>query len=116
MKGVTKRPRKTRSFWDRKIRTEVIEIPSANVLSVEVGTNGECGGDYGHGSRTYIRIENLTSTCIQCKPLGKDGCDGVVIRLGGDTELYTMIKALKFAYKTLKRQRKQAKKNPKQHL
>lgn len=72
------------------------EIDDANILGVEAGTTGFMGGDSGHGGRTFFRIANLGSTDIRVKLSGEDGCDGFAVMLGGDSELRTMIKALKF--------------------
>ncbi|MBW7571239.1 hypothetical protein [Caproiciproducens faecalis] len=77
------------------------EIVSANVLEVEAGTNGYQGGDTGHGSRTYFRIENEGGTDIQVRPLGRYGDEGFEVTLGGDCELETIITALKFITKVL---------------
>lgn len=77
------------------------EIVSANVLEVEAGTNGYQGGDTGHGSRTYFRIENEGGTDIQVHPLGRYGDEGFEVTLGGDCELETIITALKFITKVL---------------
>lgn len=77
------------------------EIVSANVLEVEAGTNGYQGGDTGHGSRTYFRIENEGGTDIQVRPLGRYGDEGFEVTLGGDCELDTIITALKFITKVL---------------
>ena len=46
----------TRKIDGMDVTTYTREIYSANVLSVEAGTNGFQGGDSGHGSRTYFRI------------------------------------------------------------
>jgi hypothetical protein len=77
------------------------EIVSANILEVEAGTNGYQGGDTGHGSRTYFRIENEGGTDIQVRPLGRYGDEGFEVTLGGDCELETIITALKFITKVL---------------
>lgn len=74
------------------------EIISANILEVEAGSNGYYGGDSGHGSRTYFRIEDLASTDMEVNIIdaGNGHVKGFEVTLGGDTELETMIKALKF--------------------
>lgn len=77
------------------------EIVSANILEVEAGTNGYQGGDTGHGSRTYFRIENQGGTDIQVHPLGRYSDEGFEVSLGGDCELETIIMALKFITKVL---------------
>ena len=91
----------TRRVCGKEITTYTREIYSANVLEVEAGTNGFQGGDSGHGSRTYIRIEDMGSTDIRINPLGRDGDEGFELFLGGDCELETMIRALKFITKSL---------------
>ena len=92
-------------FWLKEVTEHgtdyTREIFSANVLEVEAGTNGFQGGDSGHGSRTYIRIEDMGSTDIRINPLGRDGDEGFELFLGGDCELETMICALKFITKAL---------------
>lgn len=71
-------------------------FPDACILNVKVGTNGYHGGDAGHGSKTYIEFQ-LDGTEIEVdKPAGK-----VVIKLGGDAELRTIIQGLEFAAKSL---------------
>lgn len=91
----------TRNVYGKEITTYSREIYSANVLEVEAGTNGYQGGDSGHGSRAYIRIEDMGSTDICVHPLGRDGDEGFELFLGGDCELETMIMALKFITKAL---------------
>ena len=86
-----------RRVYGKEITTYTREIYSANVLEVEAGTNGFQGGD----SRTYIRIEDMGSTDIRINPLGRDGDEGFELFLGGDCELETMIRALKFITKAL---------------
>lgn len=92
-----------------KIETKKGEIYNCNILGVEVGTNGYQGGDTGHGSRTYIRIEDLGSTDINAwVDRNKfNETESVTIKLGGDTELYTIIEALKFITETLEEQAKE---------
>jgi hypothetical protein len=82
-----------------EIETWKREITDANILSVEAGTNGYQGGDTGHGSRTYIRIQNQGGTDLGARVLldSLGYVDGVEIVLGGDAELSTIIEALKFA-------------------
>ncbi|MBR5529213.1 MAG: hypothetical protein IKU57_01935 [Oscillospiraceae bacterium] len=91
----------TRKIYGKDVTTFTREIISANLLEVEAGTNGYHGGDAGHGSRTYIRIKNNGNTFIRVNPLGRDNNEGVELLLGGDCELETMIRALKFITKVL---------------
>ena len=72
-------------FDGTKITTYTRDVVSANILQVEAGTTGYKGGDTGHGGRTYFRISDEASTDIH----------------GGDCELETMIRALKFITKVL---------------
>jgi len=53
-----------------KIETFAQEIVSANIITVEVGTTGHCGGDSGHGGRTYLRIKDEASTDMRVKTEG----------------------------------------------
>ncbi len=92
------------------VDTKKGEIVDANVLGVEVGTNGYMGGDTGHGSRTFIRIENLGGTDMNAQVVYDEhtlDAKSVTIKLGGDAELRTMIEALKFIVETLENQTKE---------
>ncbi|WP_409336330.1 hypothetical protein [Eubacterium sp. F2] len=93
----------TRQVKGKEIETWKREIFDANILAVEAGTNGYQGGDTGHGSRTYIRIEDLAGTDITVRPLRncfKEN-SGLELILGGDSELSTILEALKFITKVL---------------
>lgn len=92
---------KERNIDGATITTYSREIYSANVLEVEAGTNGYQGGDSGHGSRSYFRIENAGGTDIEAHLIGPYGTDGIEVSLGGDCELETIITALKFIIKVL---------------
>ena len=37
-----------------EITTYIRDVVSCNILEVEAGTTGYCGGDTGHGGRTYF--------------------------------------------------------------
>lgn len=91
----------TRKVFEKEITTYKREICSANVLEAEASTNGFQGGDFGHGSRTYFRIENIGGTDMEVHTFGIDGSDGFEVSLGGDCELETIIVALKFITKAL---------------
>ena len=58
---------RTRKINGVDVETWEREIIDANILSVEVGTNGYQGGDTGHGCRTYIRISDEGSTDIDAR-------------------------------------------------
>lgn len=94
----------TRKVNGMDVTTFTREIVSANVLSVEAGTNGYQGGDTGHGSRTYFRITDCGGTDIEVKTHGYDGDEGFEVFLGGDCELATIITALKFITQVLEDQ------------
>ena len=92
----------TRRIGGKEIPTFQREIISANMLEVEAGTNGYRGGDAGHGSRTYLRIKNLTSTDMDVQVTrDKYEFESFEVMLGGDCELETIITALKFITKVL---------------
>lgn len=99
---------KTRTIQVDGVKVETIsaEIVSANIIEVEVGTTGHCGGDTGHGGRTYFRIKDLASTDMNAKITGEScgNAGEVEISFGGDCELDTFIQALEFALTVLKNQ------------
>lgn len=79
------------------------DIVSANILHVEAGSTGFCGGDSGHGGRTYFSISDESSTDIEVNLLENEyGNKGFEVFLGGDCELDTTITALEFILKALK--------------
>ena len=89
-------------FDGTEITTYTRDVVSANILQVEAGTTGYKGGDTGHGGRTYFRISDEASTDIHVTPfMDRVGGKGVEVTLGGDCELETMIRALKFITKVL---------------
>lgn len=91
-----------RTLGGEKFTTYATSISGCNSIRVEVGTNGLKGGDHGHGSRTYFRIEDEYGTAIYAAPV-KAGEEtvGFEVRLGGDSELLTVIEALKFIVEAL---------------
>ena len=100
MYEVTERRRKL--YDGTEITTYTRDVVSANILQVEAGTTGYKGGDTGHGGRTYFRIEDEGCTDIQVQPImDRYGGNGFEVTLGGDCELETMIRALKFITKVL---------------
>lgn len=91
-----------------KVETIAKEIDSANIIDVEVGTTGYCGGDSGHGGRTYFRIKNVSGTDMSVrinKSVEYDWMSNlqeIELMFGGDCELDTFIEALEFAIDTIK--------------
>ena len=85
-----------------ELTTYTRDVVSANILEVEAGTTGFMGGDTGHGGRTYFRIQDEGSTDRKINTyVDRYGCRGVEVFLGGDCELETTIRALKFIIKVL---------------
>lgn len=85
-----------------EITTYTRDVVSANILEVEAGTTGFMGGDTGHGGRTYFRIQDEGSTDMKINTyVDRYGCRGFETFLGGDCELETTIRALKFITKVL---------------
>jgi hypothetical protein len=66
-------------------------ISSANILEFSVGTTGWRGGDYGHGGRTFIRMDFSGSSALKVKATKSDT---VEIAVAGDCELDTLTGAL----------------------
>ena len=85
-----------------ELTTYTRDVVSANILEVEAGTTGFMGGDTGHGGRTYFRIQDEGSTDMKINTyVDRYGCRGFEVCLGGDCELETTIRALKFITKVL---------------
>lgn len=84
------------------ITTFNCEIFGVNVMSVEAGTTGYCGGDTGHGGRTYFKIMDEGGTDITVNKLRSIGKGGFEVLLGGDAELDTIIDALEFILQVLR--------------
>lgn len=86
-----------------EISTYIREVVSCNILEVEAGTTGYQGGDSGHGGRTYFRIQDAASTDMDIHVLRDrfGNATGFEVILGGDCELETTIRALKFITEVL---------------
>ena len=73
-----------------------ISPPLSNV------TTGYYDGATGHGRRTYFRIQDAACTDMEIHSYTtRCGSNGFEVCLGGDCELETMIRALKFITKAL---------------
>ena len=91
-----------------EITTYSRDVVSCNILEVEAGTTGYCGGDPGHGGRTYFRIQDAACTDMEIHSYTtRCGSNGFEVCLGGDCELETMIRALKFITKVLEDESKE---------
>ena len=86
-----------------EITTYTRDVISCNLLEVEAGTTGFMGGDTGHGGRTYFRIKDEGCTDMEINVMRDrfGNTEGLEVVLGGDCELETMIRALKFITKVL---------------
>ena len=104
MKKISKGTRGTRIVEGMEVPTLSCVIREANALKVEVGTNGYHGGDYGHGGRTYFRISNGASTDMQAHSSCILNEEYVEVELYGDSELSTIITALKYIIWVLEEQ------------
>lgn len=82
-----------------KVTTYSRKVVGANILEVEAGTTGFCGGDGGHGGRTYFRVQDLAGTAIDVFAI--DGGRGFEVALAGDSELETIVASLKFITQVL---------------
>jgi hypothetical protein len=83
-----------------KLRTEASSYDGICELEYEAGTTGEKGGDWGHGSRVYLRLENAVSVGWEIKATE----DKLEIILGGDAEICAVKCALRFMLDVLERQ------------
>ena len=85
------------SGTSEELNARAKSIVSANIIKVTVGTTGYCGGDTGHGGKTFFSIVDQGGTDWDIK-INENGFEFI---LGGDTELETFLEALKFSVKTL---------------
>ena len=86
-----------------KISTYTRDVVSCNILEVEAGTTGYSGGDTLHGGRNYFRMKDAACTDMDIHVMRDrfGDAEGFEVMLGGDCELETMIRALKFITKVL---------------
>ena len=91
-----------------EITTYTRDVISCNLLEVEAGTTGYMCGDTGHGGRSYFRIKDNGGTDMEVNTsVDRYGCRSLEVCLGGDCELETMIRALKFITKVLEDESKE---------
>ena len=76
-----------------EVNTKTKRFTRANMIEVEAGTNGYHGGDSGHGSRAYIRVTDLGGSDIK---FVMDSEKSLVMEIGGDSEIETIICAMRF--------------------
>jgi len=84
------------------------EFFSCNILEANVGSNCPCGGDGGHGGKTYLKITdggntgwNITVKDYEGEEYFFRGPKSIELELLGDTENETFIQVLDFALKGL---------------
>ena len=73
--------------------------------TITCGTNGNKGGDWGHGSRAYIKVECGSLSDYQIRKIdeGDDGeSSGFEIAVGGDCEIESLIETLETITSNLK--------------
>ena len=89
-----------------EVKTLIQGIEGLSMMTVEAGTTGFCGGDSGHGGRTYLRIADDGSTDMSAKITGTScgNAGEVEIWFGGDDEMLNVIHLLEFAAETLRKQ------------
>lgn len=82
---------------------EQLEITDACVMKVTAATNGFKGGDSGHGSRTVVILEDEGSVDwgVIVDGVKHSAPRKITLSLGGDAELRSIIKALRFAANSL---------------
>ena len=86
---------------------------------VTCGTNGYKGGDWGHGSRTYVKVEGGVLSDYEVRKIdeGEDGASsGFEIAVGGDWELDSMIETFEAIASNLKNMKKEIIKEKKKWL
>ncbi len=91
--------KRTRFVDGRAVTTWSREISGCCCLEAEAGTNGYQGGDWGHGSRVFLRLADLGGTvfCNGYDNKELDDCpEEIVIALGGDCELGAIKEALRW--------------------
>lgn len=81
------------------INTKIEDFVDYNTLEVEAGTTGYMGGGTKHGCRTYLRVVDRGNSDMRVSKFQ----NGFSIMLGGDSELDTILQALKFMVKTLEK-------------
>ena len=73
--------------------------------TITCGTNGNKGGDWGHGSRAYIKVEGGSLSDYQIRKIdeGDDGeSSGFEIAVGGDCEIESLIETFETIASNLK--------------
>lgn len=93
-------------YGGKIIPTVTCETPFA---SVTCGTNGYKGGDWGHGSRAYVKVEGISLGGYHVRKVEEflDGLsNGFEIAVGGDWELESLIETFETIATNLKKMQK----------
>jgi hypothetical protein len=81
------------------LETHQKTFSSCNVLTATVGTTGPKGGDFGHGSRVFVKFDD-SSASFFVKVNGQIfETDEFEFLTGGDSELATLKEAFNFISK-----------------
>ena len=79
--------------------------------TVTCGTNGCKGGDWGHGSRTYVKVEGGVLSDYQIRKIDEDkehgSSSGFEIAVGGDCELDSLIETFESIASNLKKMKEE---------
>lgn len=99
--------KRVRTVDGKDVTTWSRDVTGCNCFTVEAGTNGYQGGDWGHGCRVFLRLGDLEGTDFCCGYDGKEleeRPDEIVIALGGDSELATIKEVLRWWLNVLEAQ------------
>jgi hypothetical protein len=79
--------------------THTRDFVDACILRCNVETTGPMGGDAGHGGRTTVRLESVSSVCMgaELEFAVHGGVQAVEVTVYGDAELSTLRRALRWA-------------------
>lgn len=91
--------KRVRRVDGQKVTTWTRDFSGCCCMEAEAGTNGYQGGDWGHGSRVFLRLADLCGTdfCTEYDGNQLDKRpDEIVIALGGDAELSLIKDALRW--------------------
>lgn len=89
--------------WDEPYETWSVELPRACTTKFSFASTGYRGGDWGHGSRLLIEIEDLASTAMEVREtVCPRGGRKISILAGGDHELANMAEGFELLAKRLR--------------
>ena len=78
--------------WDGTVEHGETTLVGACVTRFAFATNGMQGGDWGHGSRLMLEIEDEGSTAL----FTREGNRKISILVGGDAELLVVAEGLEY--------------------